>query len=192
MGFLDNFVDGFRNKGNEDEGDYYLDDDYDYDDDGEGDYDDDDYEDEQPKSGGLFSGFGRRNRNAATDEQPRSGGVFSRKVVPIQQDNMEVTMVRPRNNQADWKQLCDDLLDGKAVILNLEGLDDRTAQRVIDQTMGAIYSMGGDLKTISNYIFIASPKNIVLTGAFKEDNTSSNSYRSVERPQQRAAGGFGY
>ncbi len=192
MGFLGNFVDGIRNRGNEDEGDYYLDDDYDYDD-GEGDYDDDDYEDEQPKSGGLFSGFGRRNRGASSDEQPKTGGVFSRKVVPIQQDNMEVTMVRPRNHQDDWKELCDDLLDGKAVILNLEGLDDRTAQRIIDQTMGAIYSIGGDIKTISNYIFIASPKNIELTGAFKENiNASSNSYRSIERPQQRAAGGFGY
>ncbi len=192
MGFLGNFVDGIKNKNNN-EIDDYLDDEFydeeeDYDD-NDSDWDDGDYE-EAPKSG-IFSGFSKRGKSQASNEQPRSGGVFSRKVVPIQQPNMEVTLVRPKNNQDDWKDLCDDLLDGKAVILNLDGIDDRTAQRIIDQTLGAIYSIGGDLQRISNYIFIATPKTIALTGAFK-DNSSSDSYRNSERPQQRAAGGYGF
>ncbi len=188
MGLLGNFVGGFKNRDNDDVDDY-LDDDY-YDEDEE--YDDDDYEDEEQPKSGLFSSFSKRNKSAS-DEQPKSGGVFSRKVVPIQQNNMEITMVRPKNNKSDWKELCDCLLDGKAVILNLEGLDDRTAQRIIDQTLGAIYSIGGDLQTISNYIFIASPKNIQLSGEFsKGEDDSRSSYRDNDRYQQRAASGYGF
>lgn len=189
MGLLGNFVNGFKDRDNDDVDDY-LDDEY-YDDEEE--YDDDDYDDEEQPKAGLFSGFAKRNKQSS-DEQPKAGGVFSRKVVPIQQNNMEITMVRPKNNRGDWKELCDCLLDDKAVILNLEGLDDRTAQRIIDQTLGAIYSIGGDLKTISNYIFIASPKNIGLTGEFSKDESESKSgsYKDNEHFQQRAASGYGF
>lgn len=190
MGLLSNFVGGFRNRDNDDVDDY-LDDDY-YDDEEE--FDDDGYEDEEQPKQGLFANFAKRSRSAASEEQPKSGGVFSRKVVPIQQNKMEITMVRPKNNKADWKDLCDCLLDDKAVVLNLEGLDDRTAQRIIDQTLGAVYSIGGDLKTISNYIFIASPKNIELSGEFNkgESESRSSGYRDSDRFQQRAASGYGF
>ena len=198
MGLLGNFVGGFKNR-DKDDVDDYLDDDY-YDEEEE--YDDDDYdyeEDEQPKQS-LFSNFAKRTKSSVSDEQPKSGGVFSRKVVPIQQNKMEITMVRPKNNKDDWKDLCDCLLDDKAVVLNLEGLDDRTAQRIIDQTLGAVYSIGGDLKTISNYIFIASPKNIALSGEFNkgESDSRSSSYRDRDRDRdserfpQRAASGYGF
>ncbi len=192
MGLLGNFVDGFKNRDNDDVDDY-LDDDYLDDSD---DYDDDGYEDDEQPKAGLFSSFSKRNKQSS-DEQPKAGGVFSRKVVPIQQNGMEITMVRPKNNRADWKELCDCLLDDKAVILNLEGLDDRTAQRIIDQTLGAVYSIGGDLQTISNYIFIASPKNIMLSGEFTKGESDSrdsrsSGYRDSDRFQQRAASGYGF
>ena len=55
-----------------------------------------------------------------------------------------------------------------AVILNLEGLDLEVAQRIIDFTSGATYAISGNLQKISNYIFIATPQSVELSGDFQD------------------------
>ena len=42
------------------------------------------------------------------------------------------------------------------------------AQRIIDFTSGATYSMNGNLQKISNYIFIATPDSVELSGDFQD------------------------
>ncbi len=93
---------------------------------------------------------------------------FSRspKVVPMRR-GMEVSMVKPTGIE-DAKEICDYLLAGKAVVLNMEGIHTEVAQRIIDFTSGATYSMNGNLQKISNYIFIATPESIELSGDFQD------------------------
>ena len=49
-----------------------------------------------------------------------------------------------------------------------EGIHMEVAQRIIDFTCGATYSMDGNLQKISNYIFIATPSSVELSGDFPE------------------------
>jgi cell division inhibitor SepF len=42
------------------------------------------------------------------------------------------------------------------------------AQRIIDFTSGACYSINGNLQKISNYIFIVTPQSVELSGDFQE------------------------
>lgn len=79
---------------------------------------------------------------------------------------MELTMIKP-TSMDDSRDICDYLLDGKAVVLNMEGLHMEIAQRIIDFTSGAAYSMNGNLQKISNYIFIATPEDVALSGDFQ-------------------------
>ena len=76
---------------------------------------------------------------------------------------MEVTMIKPTSME-DSRDICDYLLAGKAVVLNMEGIHTEVAQRIIDFTSGATYSMNGNLQKISNYIFIATPDSVELSG----------------------------
>ena len=76
-------------------------------------------------------------------------------------------MVKPTSIE-DAKEICDYLLAGKAVVLNMEGLHTEVAQRIIDFTSGATYSMNGNLQKISNYIFIATPESVELSGDFQD------------------------
>ena len=62
----------------------------------------------------------------------------------------------------------DYLLSGKAVVLNMEGIHTEVAQRIIDFTSGATYSMRGNLQKISSYIFIATPDSVELSGDFQD------------------------
>ena len=80
---------------------------------------------------------------------------------------MEVSLVRP-SNFTEAQEICDHLLSGKAVVINLEGILNETAQRVLDFTSGSAYSIRGNLQKISNYIFIATPESVDLSGDFQD------------------------
>ena len=152
MSLLGKLMDTMRLSSEDDEDDYYL---------------DDDFEDEAPKKG-LFS---KRNNTEPEDEpegqeKPKFLGRSKPKEVPMRR-SMEVTMIKP-TSMDDSRDICDYLLSGKAVVLNMEGIHMETAQRIIDFTSGATYSMNGNLQKISNYIFIATPDSVELSGDFQD------------------------
>ena len=68
---------------------------------------------------------------------------------------------------ADARDLCDMLLSGRAVVINMEGVQVELAQRIIDFASGACYAIDGNLQKISSYIFIVTPANIELSGDFQ-------------------------
>lgn len=77
--------------------------------------------------------------------------------------NMEVCVIKPTSME-DTREIADTLVDNSTVILNLEGIDVELAQRIIDFTSGACYSLGGSLQKVSSYIFVLGPSNVDITG----------------------------
>lgn len=155
MGFFTKLMDNMR-LNNDDDDDYFAEDEY--------------AEDEKPAK----RGFLKKNTDAYDDEpeeEPSRPRFLPRttnnnKVVPLRR-SMEVSLVKPTSLD-NAKEVCDNLLLGKAVVLNMEGIHTETAQRIIDFTSGATYSMGGNLQKISNYIFIATPSSVELSGDFQD------------------------
>jgi cell division inhibitor SepF len=150
MSLLGKLMDTMRISPDEDEDDYYL---------------DDDFEEEAPRRG-LFN---KKNTTEYEEEAEPERPRFLRpspKVVPMRK-SMEVTMIKPTSME-DSRDICDYLLAGKAVVLNMEGIHTEIAQRIIDFTSGATYSMNGNLQKISNYIFIATPDSVELSGDFQD------------------------
>lgn len=80
-----------------------------------------------------------------------------------QTPNMEVCVIKP-SSMEDTREIADTLVDNSTVILNLEGIDMELAQRIIDFTSGACYSLGGSLQKVSSYIFVLGPYNVDITG----------------------------
>ena len=80
---------------------------------------------------------------------------------------MEVCVVKPTSVD-DSREITETLLAGRTVILNLEGLDLEIAQRIIDFISGATFAISGNLQKISNYIFIATPQSVELSGDFQD------------------------
>ena len=152
MSFLNKIMDTMRLT--EEDDDYFIDDEYE--------------EDKPAAKKRLF------NKKEADDydyeeepeQKPRFLSRSSSKVVPMRR-GMEVSLIKPTSME-DSREICDYLLAGKAVVLNMEGIHMETAQRIIDFTSGATYSMNGNLQKISNYIFIATPESVELSGDFPE------------------------
>ena len=162
MSFLTKIMDTMRL--NEEDDDYFL--------------DDEEYEDDKIEKKSIFTS--KKNDDYYDDEdaepKPRFFPRSSSKVVPMKR-SMEVSLVKPTSIE-DSREICDYLLAGKAVVLNMEGIHTEVAQRIIDFTSGAPYSMNGNLQKISNYIFIATPETVELSGDF-QDLLSNGAFDSI-------------
>ncbi len=97
----------------------------------------------------------------------RNEKTSSNKIVPIRTTSrgLEVCIMKPSTFE-DSQEICDMLLTGRAVVVNLEGFDPDVAQRIMDFISGAVYAIGGKLHQISRYIFIFSPDNIDISGDY--------------------------
>ncbi len=152
------------------------DDDYDEYDDDYG-YEDDDYE-EPPKKATKVKKE-KEYSNPVKEYKPepvvqaKQATPFKKssnsKVVPMRggRSGMEVCVIKPSTFE-DSKEVTETLLSGRAVVLNMEGMHVETAQRIIDFVSGACYSMNGNLQKISNYIFIATPETVDISGDFQD------------------------
>ena len=182
MSVLDKLLDAVKLNDDYDEDDYLDDDLLDSDDD---DFLDDDQEDKPVKK--FFQKFSKKADDeevAAASKQPvktvsipkvsvkqdKPVRSTSSKITPMrssrkgsQAANMEVCVIRPTSME-DTREIADTLVDNSTVVLNLEGLDMELAQRIIDFTSGACYSLGGSLQKVSSYIFILGPYNVDITG----------------------------
>ena len=92
---------------------------------------------------------------------------------------MEVCVVKPTAIE-DEREITDSLLEGRTVVLNVEGLAVDIAQRIIDFVSGSCYAMDGNLQKISNYIFIITPASVDISGDFQAyvDTFDVNSFKS--------------
>ena len=99
----------------------------------------------------------------------------SKKVTPINgskrkgepQEDMEVCVIKPTTVE-DAREITETLLNGRTVVLNLDGLDIDIAQRIIDFTSGSCFAISGNLQKISTYIFIITPHNVDIFGDFQD------------------------
>jgi len=122
-------------------------------------YEEDVYEDEyeetayeetvdpEPVPETRFSPF-RRQPSKVVDLRPTGG-------------QNQVVIMQPSDIEAA-QQACDHIRSGKTVICNIEKVDPKVAQRVIDFITGAAYAMDGRVMPVSSVIFVVAPRNTAL------------------------------
>lgn len=166
MGVLDKFLDMMK----------LSDDDYDDNDDFFDDEDDYDDYDDKPRKSGLFKkdkDFDDEDDYDDAQSKNKPAKTTGNKVTPMRQParrtapSMEVCVIKP-NSVDNSRDITETLLDGRTVILNLEGLDLEIAQRIIDFTSGAAFAISGNLQKISNYIFLVTPTNVEISGDLQD------------------------
>ena len=88
---------------------------------------------------------------------------------------MEVCVIKPTYYEST-REIIDTLLDGKAVVLNLEGMKLDLAQRIVDSVSGGCYAIQGNLQKISGYIYLVTPRSVDITGDFQEILSETNDF----------------
>jgi len=109
------------------------------------------------------------------------------KVVPIKAatpGEQQLIILQPNNIQSA-QRVCDHLRAGHTVICNIENVDAKVAQRVIDFITGSTYAMDGNVKPIDAraHSFVAVPRNVSLVdkemSATSEMDDYSEPFRMV-------------
>ena len=157
-------------------------------DDDEDDFFDEKEYDETEEDEGRKKFFFKRDKNVDDDDDfdsaPKSNRNFSSKVTPMRQPvkrtAMEVCVIKPTTVE-DAREIAETLLSGRTVILNFEGLDLEIAQRIIDFTSGATFSIDGNLQKISNYIFLVTPTSVGISGDLQDLLNSSFEVPAINR-----------
>ena len=170
MGVLDKVLDVFKWEDYDDDDDF-IDEEY------ESEYDD------KPAKKGFLDRFKTSKENADEDYDYEDDATVNdkpirasrpNKVTPMRQPSsrhsitgMEVCVIK-QTSVEDSREIAETLLSGRTVILNLEGLDLDTAQRIIDFTLGATFAIDGNLQKISNYIILVTPTNVEISGDLQD------------------------
>lgn len=150
----------------------------------EEDYEEEEEEEEEPRERRRFGFFGRKreepdDEDEEEEEKPtvqrttrvskptpeKRTRATSRKgpsIVTIGRGE-ELKIVKPQSFN-ESKTITDYLKSNKTVVVNLEGIEITTAQRIIDCIGGASYALGGSLEPISSKIFVVAPKDIEISG----------------------------
>lgn len=102
-------------------------------------------------------------------QRPERQVTTSSRVVPLRSASsaraLEVSIMKPTRFD-DSQDICDMLVDERATVVNLEGIDLALAQRIMDFISGAVYALNGKIHQISNLIFIVSPENVDISGDY--------------------------
>lgn len=84
-----------------------------------------------------------------------------------------VYVIKPQDfNEA--QTVAEYLREGKAIVVNLEGIDLAVAQRVIDFIGGSCFALDGTLQAISANIFIAAPQAVDVSGDLRNEILNEN------------------
>lgn len=142
--------------------------------------DDDDDDDEDDEDEDFFF---RKKKTAPSDSDAgqyssQKQSVSSNKLVSFSNRSSKnnynnsrgstVYVIKPQDfNEA--QTVTEYLREGKAIVINLEGIDLAVAQRVIDFIGGSCFALDGSLQAISANIFIAAPQAVDVSGDLRSE-----------------------
>jgi cell division inhibitor SepF len=158
-------------------------------------YYDDGYEDDPMQE--HYSHGGPAARKAA-EKPAKTRSFYADKIVELGYSAAAQTQQSPYMNQPvmpaaviahpkeikDASKLCDDICNGKMVIVDLSSLDSVNAQRIADYLGGVVHTIQGNTTRVNKGIFVISPKEYEVSNSSNEDIPSTRDYgafRAISR-----------
>ncbi|WP_164215387.1 cell division protein SepF [Virgibacillus sp. YIM 98842] len=90
----------------------------------------------------------------------------------IQKSPAKVVLCEPRNyNEA--QEIADNIVNKRAVVINLQRVEHQQAKRIVDFLSGTVYAINGDIQKLGADTFLCTPDNIDVTGSITESFTEN-------------------
>ena len=91
--------------------------------------------------------------------QSYNGGYDSYGQTSMNGYNKNIIFFYPKS-YSEVQKLIDYLRAGESVMLNLDGISDEEAQRMLDFSSGAVYALSGSIQRVSGNIFLLTPEGL--------------------------------
>ncbi|WP_042223843.1 cell division protein SepF [Oceanobacillus manasiensis] len=85
----------------------------------------------------------------------------------MQQASSKVVLCEPRTyNEA--QEIADNIINRRAVVINLQRVDHQQAKRIVDFLSGTVYALNGDIQKLGAETFLCTPDNVNISGTISE------------------------
>lgn len=85
----------------------------------------------------------------------------------MQQSTSKVVLCEPRTyNEA--QEIADNIVNRRAVVINLQRVDHQQAKRIVDFLSGTVYAVNGDIQKLGSETFLCTPDNVEVSGTISE------------------------
>ena len=85
----------------------------------------------------------------------------------------KINTIRPKNFD-HAQEVANSLRDKIPVIINFEETDNETAKRIIDFISGTVYALNGDIKKVSQKVFVCAPNSVTVTYTEEDSKVTGN------------------
>lgn len=79
----------------------------------------------------------------------------------------KIVLYEPRV-YSDAKEVAQNLLSNKAIIINFARMDDTQSRRIVDFITGTVYALNGEIQRVGDKIFLATPPKFETDGKIAE------------------------
>ncbi|MFU0790870.1 cell division protein SepF [Cerasibacillus sp. JNUCC 74] len=79
----------------------------------------------------------------------------------------KVVLCEPRT-YSEAQEIADNIVNRRAVIINLQRVDNQQAKRIVDFLSGTVYAINGDIQKLGAKTFLCTPDNVNVTGTITD------------------------
>ncbi|MFC3040255.1 cell division protein SepF [Virgibacillus xinjiangensis] len=93
----------------------------------------------------------------------------------MQQPSSKVVLCEPRTyNEA--QEIADNIVNRRAVVINLQRVDTQQAKRIVDFLSGTVYAVNGDIQKLGAATFLCTPDNVDVSGTITDTLMETDDY----------------
>ncbi|BED92074.1 MAG: cell division protein SepF [Candidatus Improbicoccus pseudotrichonymphae] len=96
------------------------------------------------------------------------------KLISIHRKSINIACFKPEEYGSKTLTIANELLGGNVVIINLAGVSEDTARRIIDFLRGIVHAKSGKFMKVSDNTYVITPKNVGIVGSELVDELVNN------------------
>lgn len=101
------------------------------------------------------------------DLKPGKKGKNVVNLTQMQQATAKVVLCEPRTYE-EAQEIADNIVNRRAVVINLQRVDNTQKKRIVDFLSGTVYAVKGDIQKLGAETFLCTPDNVDVTGNITE------------------------
>ncbi|SHG87666.1 cell division inhibitor SepF [Virgibacillus chiguensis] len=79
----------------------------------------------------------------------------------------KVVLCEPRT-YSEAQEIADNIVNRRAVVINLQRMENQQAMRIVDFLSGTVYAVNGDIQKLGAKTFLCTPDNVNVTGSITD------------------------
>jgi cell division inhibitor SepF len=91
----------------------------------------------------------------------------------VKTNSSKVVLCEPRTFE-EAQQIADNIVNKRAVVINLQRVEAYDAKRIVDFLSGTVYAVNGIIQRLGSQTFLCAPDNIDVSGSISEAMEEQN------------------